>query len=486
MAGVETVDGREVVRVAWFAYRNDGNGGGGLRGLLWVAPSLGFAVVRSEASQDPSQAGMTHGRRAWRKTSSDFVEVGGLWLPRKVEARFAEANPDGTPSHAPRELVATIEDYRVNPELPPDTFHPKFKIEALDEQTGQFTTCRPSPPPGLVDRLKRAVAECPFGPPRSTPRPPSADAHSRRAAGRRERPTAGRARSSPTRRRRAAPARRSSVPRPRPGRRHAGGRPIASQPGPPDSTAETPIRRPSRSPSPPPGPRREPTIPEPTPSRPATADPAPNRASRPTSRASPEEARSADRARSSRPAGDRPGLADGGGAGTSSTSSARIARVAGDPAVRKAQKKLQGPGCQYDQLWEVEVAARSASRSRPSRSAEEPATRSSWSQSRRDGKAAEVQKAEAQRDLAKAVVDRNAGPRRSERTSSARRRSTKAEAELKVAEAELAGKKAELDEADLLLNQARRRLGPAPRPRTPSRRPRPSGRRWPTSATPSS
>ena len=164
VAGVETVDGREVVRVAWAGNRDDGNGGGGLRGLLWVAPSLGFAVVRSEATQDPSQAGMAHGRRTWRKTAGDFVEVGGLWLPRKVEARFAEVNGNGTPAPS-QEIVATLEDYRANPELPPETFHPQFKIEALDEQSGQFTTMPPDPVPGLVERLKRAVAESPFGPP---------------------------------------------------------------------------------------------------------------------------------------------------------------------------------------------------------------------------------------------------------------------------------------------------------------------------------
>jgi len=160
VADVEVVDGREVVRVAWIA-------GHGIRGLSWVAPTLGFAVVRSEATQDPARTaavnGFEHGRRTWRKTAGDFVKVGGAWLPRKVESRFTEVDAQGR-TVASRELLATFEDFRVNSPLPADAFHPKFKIEALDEKTGNFTTISPAPEPGLVDRLKRAVAESPFGP----------------------------------------------------------------------------------------------------------------------------------------------------------------------------------------------------------------------------------------------------------------------------------------------------------------------------------
>ena len=90
--------------------------GGGFRGLLWVAPSLGFAVVRSEATQDPSQVGMPHGR-------TDLAEVGRrlrrgrrpLAPPQGRDPVHRGPTSDDLCPHAESELAAVIEDYRASP-----------------------------------------------------------------------------------------------------------------------------------------------------------------------------------------------------------------------------------------------------------------------------------------------------------------------------------------------------------------------------------
>ena len=155
VAGVDVIAGREAIRVAWYANM--------IRGLCWVAPSLGYAVVRSDATMDPTLPGQ--GRRAWRKRSSDFVQVSGLWLPRQVTYEESEADPAGGEPFRRRERRATFEEFRAVPTPSPETFHPRLAIQALDDLSGQFTARPPEIAPGLVDRLRRAVADSEFGPP---------------------------------------------------------------------------------------------------------------------------------------------------------------------------------------------------------------------------------------------------------------------------------------------------------------------------------
>ncbi len=165
VTGLDTIDGREVVRVAWIGMNaSNPNVDPGLRGLCWLAPDLGYAVVRSDATQDPGQG--AGGRRSWRKRSSDFVRVANLWLPRKVtyEESQADVFGDAEPLRR-REQEMTFEDYRVAPTLPADTFRPKLAIQTLDDLSGNFTAIPPEVPAGLVDRLAKAVAESKFGPP---------------------------------------------------------------------------------------------------------------------------------------------------------------------------------------------------------------------------------------------------------------------------------------------------------------------------------
>ena len=155
VAGTDAIDGREVVRVAWFS--------GNLRGLCWLAPEYGYAVVRSDATMDPVMAG--GGRKLWRKRASDFAKVANLWLPGKVTYEEIEADPAGGEPFGRLERTMSFEDYRATPEATAETFHPKLAIQDLDDLTGNFTAKPPALPAGLPDRLKRAVAESPYGPP---------------------------------------------------------------------------------------------------------------------------------------------------------------------------------------------------------------------------------------------------------------------------------------------------------------------------------
>ena len=474
VAGVDVVEGREVLRVAWVGNRDDGRGGGGLRGLLWIAPSLRFAVVRSEATQDPSQVEMTHGRRTWRKTAGDFTEVDGLWLPRKVEIHTTEANFAGAfagaSPPAEHELAATFEDYRVNPELPPDTFHPKLKIEALDEKTGDFTTLPPKPSPGLVDRLAKAVLESKFGPPADekpddmppapkppTPKPPTPI----NPPGARVIPPPGDA--LPKR------AVRPATPKPDAAKIDPGiiAKPAAGSEDPiPISEPKKDDPSPAKPPAPvlpPPRAVDDPTIvapkdlakPAPAPAGPAAepgkAKPIP--AMEPTN----EETLSQLIERRFRMDPEvRAHAAQMAQAQHKLVEIQRIAGRGGDASEAAVKRKLADLEDRYNKLWETKSGVlRMELEPLVGRARDEV----ELLQIRRNRKAAEVRKAEAGLELARAVVQRNETLQKKGPQYVSREEVLKAEAEGKVAEAEVAGKTSELEEADLLLKQARRRLG---------------------------
>lgn len=134
----------------------------------------------------------------------------------------------------------------------------------------------------------------------------------------------------------------------------------------------------------------------------------------------------------------------------------RIVRTPDDPAIRKARDAVEAAQARY-------VQARKAQGPIRDRIADEVALL----QVRRDGKAAAVRKAEAQRMLAKAIAARNESLRKKKGPNYVSdEETTRGEGELGVAEAEVGIRKSELDEADLILAQARRRLdavaGPTP------------------------
>ncbi|WP_435018158.1 M56 family metallopeptidase [Tundrisphaera sp. TA3] len=163
IAGTEVIDGEEAVRIAWIANRLPG-----YRGLLWLAPRKGFALLRSEEIYrivPTATAGMgsIQHHQVRRKQAGDFVAVGDGWMPRTVTLMDAGYEPQSDPSAPPqlrfrRELKIQVEDYRGVTTTPED-FRPKLAIRSIDEKTGQFLVDPPPLPDGLLARLERAARE---------------------------------------------------------------------------------------------------------------------------------------------------------------------------------------------------------------------------------------------------------------------------------------------------------------------------------------
>jgi hypothetical protein len=169
VVGIDLIDGQEAVRVAWISSQ------WGIRGLCWFVPKLGFALARFEATRDPFLNEVpTYGRMTWRKQASEFARVGNHWLPGKIAYDETQANPTegGEPVYR-HELRAAFETVKIDPANPPaSAFHPKLAIQGLDDKTGQFAALPPELPAGLLDRLKKAAQESPFGPPGDGTTPP--------------------------------------------------------------------------------------------------------------------------------------------------------------------------------------------------------------------------------------------------------------------------------------------------------------------------
>ena len=510
--GFDKVDGRDAVRIAWSATANIG-----LRGLCWVAPELGDAVVLLSATRDPAPD-VASDRLSWRRRSSDFVEVADhLWLPRKVTFEQAWLDPAGGEPTLRREHEMTFEGYRVDQPAAADTFRPKLTIRDLDDRSGDFTADAPALPTGLVDRLAKAVAESKFGPPgvektveepravatqanASQPKPgdqpgvTSATANDQHAKpGDQPSRRSGDSQLSPG----SKPGdRRVSEPRPSasskptnqvpfPGRTYAdivtnvdeapAGRLMfgAGQPG---SATVAPSTKP--------GTPRSPFELDP-PADPAKADPgiiarpAPNfedpiptidpKVDDPIS-AKP----SADRTAIDREVGRRftldpevkSLLAEIKAAESRLEDGKKRALNADDPANKANQRRLNTLVSRYKQFWDIKSETiREELGAERSRSGDEAEVM----QARRDGKAAEVRKAEAQRDLARLARENTARLR--QRQGVSENELVMANGQLAVAQAEMESKQAELAEADALLNQVRRRIGgasPASDPTAPS------------------
>lgn len=164
LAGVGFINSVEVVRVAWLV--SGINDRTGVHGFCWVAPGLGFAVVRFEAvAALPDGQAQGSGRQTWRKNATGFRAVGDLWLPGQVtyEARTSQGQTKMAKS---LELNAAFEDYNFSATTDDDPFKPKLDSVPLDPINGKFTVSPPKAATSLVARLKKAVAESPFGPPR--------------------------------------------------------------------------------------------------------------------------------------------------------------------------------------------------------------------------------------------------------------------------------------------------------------------------------
>jgi beta-lactamase regulating signal transducer with metallopeptidase domain/multidrug resistance efflux pump len=469
VTGLDTIDGRELVRVAWIGHDNTNPIGDiGLRGLCWLAPDLGYAVVRSDATQDPGQS--AGGRRSWRKRASDFVKVANLWLPRKVSYEESQADPFGDPDPSRRrEQEMTFEDYQITPTLPADTFRPKLAIQTLDDLSGNFTAIPPEVPAGLVKRLAKAVAESKFGPPlveRIVEEPKEGPALPG-GPGRQPfdldpvpgQPQPG-ASGKPGNQANPAPATSQPSSTPKPG---------ASQ-GPPNTANRhygdivanvdqaptgrlmlkdgTPVDDPAKS---------DPKII----AKPASGfkDPIPTidpKVDDPFSAKAPAGRSDIDEAIKRRLMLDPEVVAlatQMKEAGNKLAEAKRLSIVSGHPTEIRAKSALDKLKAKYLQLWEE--------KSQLFREEHLAQTRDEIEvlQARREGKAAGLLKAEAERDLARLALTNTENL--AKRGGVNKQEVTIFEGKLKVTEAEVASKKADLDEADALLNQARRRLGVA-------------------------
>ncbi len=406
IAGIDRIDGKEVIRVAWISNKREG-----LRGMAWYAPKWNFALVRFDATLDPSdQQPPIHGRLSWRKQASGFVKVGeGLseeWLPSQVIYEENEADLEGGAEPVyHNELRISFEDFQPDPTAVPAPG--KLTIQGLDDKTGQFTALPPEVPAALIDRLKKAVQDSPFGPPslEKTEEKPAVEA----ALNLNQPPPAN----------------------------------------PPAQPAGAGVPAPVEAPKEPAQPVD--AAPAPAPAKPGKEDQA---------QVDDEIKQIIDR-RVERMFKADPEVRDLGNDVMQAIQkyeiAQRLVRDGNDPAVKKAQARMETIKKRYENMWESKSAE---FRKQVERAPEIAQARDEIAVLllRREGKVAEVQKAEGQRTIARAVVQRNTALAKKQPALVSNEDQTRAEGELVVAEAEVGGKKAELAEAELLLKQVRQRL----------------------------
>ncbi len=185
--GIEVVDGIEAVRLTW-EVDETGNRGSAGRGTYWVAPSLGYAVIRRERDRRPKSS------MPWKlielTESKRFQQVGDFWFPKEVHYSFFSYFPDGG-YELRKDTVASFEGWKTNQNLPKNTFHLNFPNgtdvadftksqvqryvvgQINDAQIAKEVASLRSPAldnAGLADRLARAELEEGDSRSRSSPR----------------------------------------------------------------------------------------------------------------------------------------------------------------------------------------------------------------------------------------------------------------------------------------------------------------------------
>lgn len=179
---LERMDGRSTVRIDWSMEDVDPPHSG-LSGSFWIAPDLGFAVVRSERSRRPNSS------VSWKvieeTVCEDFIQVGELWLPRKASRKENRFWDDGEYETGTRELHAAFEGWRLNQSLDAKLFrlvfpkgtHVNDMVRGLRFKKGEIgdpeikrlvSSARavaaeiPPEPSGLSERLVQARESNPF------------------------------------------------------------------------------------------------------------------------------------------------------------------------------------------------------------------------------------------------------------------------------------------------------------------------------------
>src|SRR5262249_49009543 len=125
--GTERLDGVETVRISWSSDVSD-HPGASRRGLYWIAPALGYAVVRTQSSRRPAVD------MAWKvveeNRSEGFKEYAGVWLPARVHY-FLYAYYDDGHYELSREIIASFKSWIVNQTLDAKTFRVEFPAGTL-------------------------------------------------------------------------------------------------------------------------------------------------------------------------------------------------------------------------------------------------------------------------------------------------------------------------------------------------------------------
>ena len=174
------IEGRDTVKLSWIVPQKDGDIG--QRGTYWIAPSLGYAVVRIE---EDSKVGPNLPWKPVKNLSlAGFHEVGGLWFP--ASGRLVDHNyyvKDGG-YEVSKELAAEFTDWKLDIPVsdkmflyvfPKDTLvddyvsgNRTYRVGAIDDpriksQVAQAKDMITTPENDLKTRFAEAVKDDPFG-----------------------------------------------------------------------------------------------------------------------------------------------------------------------------------------------------------------------------------------------------------------------------------------------------------------------------------
>lgn len=121
--GVEVIDGHPTVKIAWAFDTSRVPPSQVFRGHFWLAPKLGYAMVRREDSRRPKPDDPW--KPVQRIDCKDFLRSNGLWVPRRVAFLRHTYHDDGG-YELERELDATFDAWVVNQPLRDDMFRLDF------------------------------------------------------------------------------------------------------------------------------------------------------------------------------------------------------------------------------------------------------------------------------------------------------------------------------------------------------------------------
>jgi hypothetical protein len=156
VGGHEKVGGHDAIR---FGGETPPNASGfSNRWVYWLAPQLGYLPILHERFLK------SESHPEWkldlRIEYADFVEAGGIWLPTKLTDTQYTSYDDGSNELA-QEVVVTLEDWKLNQQLPANTFHIQFpdKTIVTDRVRGvSYLKGRIRDDPEIKDAVNKAAS----------------------------------------------------------------------------------------------------------------------------------------------------------------------------------------------------------------------------------------------------------------------------------------------------------------------------------------